>query len=98
MNNCISAKNSITSLGITKQHKCPYCGKYERLKNDERYNLVNCMMNNCRGLWALLHCGHCGYVDKVYPIRINGISCTPKECDKLIEEIKKYDKENINEY
>ena len=50
------------------------------------------MINNCKGLWALLHCGHCGYVDTIYPIRINGEECTPEECEKLMKEITKYDK------
>ena len=50
------------------------------------------MINNCNGLWALLHCGYCGYVDTIYPIRINGEECTPEECEKLMKEITKYDK------
>ena len=49
------------------------------------------MISNHKGLWALLHCGHCGYVDTIYPIRINGKECTPEECEKLMKEIAKYD-------
>ena len=41
-------------------------------------------------MWALLHCGHCGWVDKIYPTRINGVKCTPKECDELLKEIREY--------
>ena len=49
------------------------------------------MINNGNGLWALLHCGHCGYVDTIYPTRINGVECTPEECEQLMQEIKKFD-------
>lgn len=49
------------------------------------------MISNGNGLWALLHCGHCGYVDTIYPTRINGVECTPEECEQLMKEITKYD-------
>lgn len=78
------------TLGIPKQHKCPNCKKTEKLNKEERYNLAYSMMCNGVGMFALLHCGHCGWVDKIYPTRINGIKCTPKECDELLKEIKKY--------
>ena len=71
--------------------ECLY-GKTESLNISERKNLADCMISNSKGLWALLHCGYCGYVDVIYPIRINGEECTPEECEKLMEEITKYDK------
>ena len=67
-------------------------GKTESLNIPEREFIADCMISNRKGLWALLHCGHCGYVDVIYPIRINGEECTPEECKKLMEEITKYDK------
>lgn len=78
------------TLGIPKQHKCPNCKQTEKLNDEERYNLAYSILCNCAGMWALLHCGHCGWVDKIYPTRINGVKCTPKECDELLKEIKKY--------
>ena len=88
----MSIKDNIMTLGIPKRHKCPHCGKTESLNISERKNLADCMINNCEGLWALLNCGHCGYVNTIYPIRINGEECTPEECEKLMKEIAKYDK------
>lgn len=88
----MSIKDNIMTLGIPKRHKCPHCGKTESLNISERQNIADCMISNCKGLWALLHCGHCGYVDTIYPIRINGKECTPEECEKLMKEITKYDK------
>ena len=87
----MSIKDNIKTLGIPKRHKCPNCKKTESLKISERYNLAECMISNGNGLWALLHCGHCGYVDTIYPTRINGVECTPKECEQLMKEITKYD-------
>jgi hypothetical protein len=49
-------------------------------------------MANSNGLWSLEHCGNCGYVVKTYPTRINGVECTKEECEKLADEIKRYDK------
>ena len=67
--------------------KIPMLGKTESLNISERHNLADCMISNGNGLWALLHCGYCGYVDTIYPIRINGEECTPEDCEKLMEEI-----------
>ena len=88
----MSIKDNIKTVGIPKRHKCPHCGKTESLNISERKNLADCMISNSKGLWALLHCGCCGYVDVIYPIRINGEECTPEECETLMEEITKYDK------
>lgn len=82
----------INSLGIAKSHKCPNCKRTEKLNNEERYNLAYSILCNGAGMWALLHCGHCGWVDKIYPTRINGIKCTPHECKKLFLEIKEYER------
>ena len=88
----MSIKDNIKTLGIPKRHKCPHCGKTESLNIPEREFIADCMISNRKGLWVLLHCGHCGYVDVIYPIRINGEECTPEECETLMEEITKYDK------
>ena len=87
----MTIKENINTIGISRLHKCPHCGKTESLKISERYNLAECMISNGNGLWALLHCGHCGYVDTIYPTRINGVECTPQECEQLTKEITKYD-------
>ena len=88
----VSVNENIKTLGIPKSYKCSGCGRRVNLGFSERKNLADCIMANYAGLWALSHCKHCGYVDKIYPIRINRVNCTPAECDKLFEEIKKYDK------
>jgi hypothetical protein len=49
------------------------------------------MIANCKGIWCLEHCGHCGYVNTVYPTAINGVACTREECKQLFEEIRQYD-------
>ena len=87
----MNIKDNIKTLGIPKWHKCPNCKKTENLNIPERHNLAACMISNGNGLWALLHCGYCGYVDTIYPTRINGIECTPEECEQLMKEITKYD-------
>ncbi len=87
----------INSLGIAKSHKCPNCSKVERLNEEERHDIAECILNNGAGMFALLHCGHCGWVDKIYPTRINGIKCTPKECDELLSEIRQFEKGEKND-
>ena len=87
----MSVKDNIQTLGIPQKVKCPHCGRTESLDVLRRRDLAESMMSNSNGLWALLHCGWCGYVRQIYPTRINGIACTKKECMELFEEIKRYD-------
>lgn len=82
----------INSLGIAKSHKCPNCKRTEKLNNEERYNLAYSILCKGAGMWALLHCGHCGWVDKIYPTRINGVKCTHDECEKLFLGFKEYER------
>ena len=80
----------LKTLGIPKSHKCPHCGKRQELNDIDRFYLAESIQANFAGMWALLHCGRCGWVDKIYPTRINGVECTKQECDKLQEEMERY--------
>lgn len=86
-------KDRIETLGIPKSHKCPNCRKTTTLSYDERNNLAECILANGAGLWALLHCDYCGWVDEFYPTAINGVPATKEECEALFAEMKKYDRQ-----
>ena len=83
----------IQTLGIKKSYICRKCRKRMHVNDTDRHVLAECIMENSAGMWALIHCVHCGWVYKLYPIRINGVPCTPRECDQLHEEMKQYEKE-----
>jgi hypothetical protein len=89
----VNIKENIKSLGIPKSRRCPHCEKMIYRSVGERHNMADCMLANCKGLWCLEHCGHCGWVAKIYPTTINHIPCTQDECEKLFEEIKQYEEE-----
>lgn len=84
----------IVSIGIPKTVKCPACGRKETLDICERKNIAECIVNNSAGLWALNLCGNCGYTYQIFPKMINAVPCTKEECEKLFEELKKYEAEN----
>lgn len=77
----------VKSLGIPKTHKCSSCKNTTYFAANERHLIADCMMNNCKGIWCLVECFHCGYTEIMYPNKINGIECTDEECDKLFKEL-----------
>ena len=77
----------VKALGIPREHKCSRCKKITYSNAEQRNNMAECMVHNCAGIWCLVQCRHCGYVDQMYPTSINGIECTEEECKKLFKEI-----------
>ncbi len=87
----MNPKEFIRSLGIERDAECPHCGKSWRRTIEERRNMADCMTSNHAGLWVLDGCPYCGWLNKIYPVRINNIPCTPEECDRLSKELKRYE-------
>lgn len=83
---------NIKTLGIPKQHVCPNCKKRQALNDNDRRNIAEGIMANEAGMWDLIHCERCGWVDMIYPAQINGIKCTKAECDELHLEMKELEK------